>query len=383
MALQQVARLPAGSSSSRHRVPGHLDVEAAEPAARAADVVVTTTRPSVAVDEADDSRRTGATGLSSSRSASSTRTARSGRRDAAGRAGRRSVGLDEVTGGGPRHPTCASCRAATTATGCPAVQIDSATTRSAFVRPGAWRTGHEQPSTVAPGPPGRAAPCAAQPQEHRCVARACTRIRVAGGPGRARSADDGRQREPAPGPPCAGRALGGGRHSRVSAGVGPANCTSRLSCTRTARPGGGSRGASEARSPASATSSGSIAPSRKVLAAIPAHRGWSRLRPPATAPTMPTERPSRSTRTSSPTEVVGGVGGLGLDELLPAVDDQRGSWAADPRAGMWPGSCRPEPPVDLVAQVVSEGRAGPGSSDPTRCRRAGARRGRPGTRGCR
>ena len=166
------------------------------------------------------------------------------------------------------------------------------------------------------------------------------------------------------GPPCAGRVPAAAATAAVSAGVGPANCTSRLSCTRTARPGGGSRGASEARSPASAASSGSIAPSRKVLAATPAHRGCSRPRPPATAPTRPTERPSRSRRTSSPLRSSAAWADWASPSCSQPSTSSRIVGRSTPRGRDAAGGRGTEPPVDLVAQVRQQGCAGPGVVGP-------------------
>ena len=64
-------------------------------------------------------------------------------------------------------------------------------------------------------------------------------------------------------------------------------------------------------------------------------------------------------------EVVGDRRGLGLDELVPAVDEHedRGPLASAPVVRR-PGAACAEPTVDLVAQVPQEGRAAPGVVGP-------------------
>ena len=116
----------------------------------------------------------------------------------------------------------------------------------------------------------------------------------------------------------------------VSSGVAWASCTSRMSCTRTARPGGGSRGTSVRADRRAPRRAGRCCRAGRCDPPTSPHRGCSRLRPPVTAPTTPTDRPSRSTRRSAPVSWSGTCVGLGLDAAGPSRRPGRGRWAVTP-----------------------------------------------------
>ena len=221
---------------------------------------------------------------------------------AAGRAPRRPPGRGRRPGrarraSGDRRPAADS----TITTNRPSAARDSATTHTALLRPDrAGPTTRSRRPSVS-GRHQQAAPSSPPIPSNAAVSQRST-LRSWGVP-RAdtwwRRTTDGRavHRQAAP---SVGRRPARCATAAMSAGVTEENCSSRLSCSRIARPGGGSRGTSVARSPASAASRGSMLPRRKVRPATSPHRGCSRLRPPETAPTTPTDRPSRSTRTSMP-----------------------------------------------------------------------------------
>ncbi len=104
--------------------------------------------------------------------------------------------------------------------------------------------------------------------------------------------------------------------------VAAANWTDRRSATRTARPGGGEVGRSDDRRPARAASKGSTVPRRNWLAPRPVHVGCRRPSSPGddtgdSDPGAVTEQARELIRRTAEPRV-----GLGLDQLLPAVDDE-------------------------------------------------------------
>ncbi len=255
------------------------------------------------------SRSTGARPLSPSRSASSTHRARSWcRRLSRTRPSGSPESMTTDPGGHGIRPASAARVTATTRR--PSAHRDSVTTRSALVRPDRGgpttssrrpsRSGrHQQAPPWSPPTPSSTRPSRWPGSPDGGLGRRSTpALRTTAGRGVHRHASS-----------SAGLGAASSATVAVSSGVARANCTSRLSCTRTARPGGGSRGASVARSPASAASSGSMLPSRKVRPATSPQRGCNRLRPPDTAPRTPTDRPSRRTRRSVRTSSSGSCAG--------------------------------------------------------------------------
>ena len=378
---------PAGSSSSRHPYRATSTSRPRKRPARAAGVVDDHDQPVVALDETgelaqhrkhravveqvgvvDEHREVG-TALSQPDEQVGLRGGRRGPR-------RRATASDPVTPG----------RAVRTATGRPAAHSDSATNAQRVGAPGAWRAGDEQAPAVARGLPAPGYALRAQPQQHRGPHRVRPGRHRLAEPGRARG--DGRRAGARPSArprlPRAGRPAAAAT-AALSAGVTPANCTSRLSCTAPPGPAGGSRGASEARRPASAASSGSIVPSRKVLAR---HPGPSRVQEcPASrdGAHQPDRRDRRAAggRAAPLRSSSAWVGWASASCSQPSTSSRivGRSHLARRHAAAGRGT---EPPVDLVAQVPSAGLRRPGGRR-TRpwCRRGGARRGRRANRGCR
>ena len=232
-------------------MPGHLDVEAAEPGHDAEEDVATTTSPPSRSTRPMISRSAGTTGASSRRSASSTSSTRSGwsRRTPDERVGAPRAGHER------RPPATTGCRLLTTrgwttATNRPAAHEGPGDHSQHVGAAGARGTGNEQPPPVhrpAASPRragGRRRPRAgcASGASRRSVAVVGRADRHRRGHRRARRTTPGRGRS-RQAPPTAGRvAERAATQRRCRSGVAAANCTSRRSCTRTARPGGG-RGA--------------------------------------------------------------------------------------------------------------------------------------------